>query len=71
MRIEGNQLATIGLPDADGDLATELGKPGLFIPLVQEAERFTDHLILGGEPTVLHDRADNLLPFFRQMNHHS
>jgi hypothetical protein len=64
MRIEGNQFATIGLLDADGDLAAELGKLGLFVPLFQEAERFTDHLVLGGEPTVLHERADNLLSLF-------
>jgi hypothetical protein len=70
-RIKGNQLATVDLLDADGDLATELGLLGLFVTLFEAAKRFADHLVLGGESTILHGGPHNLLPLFRQMNHHN
>ncbi len=45
VRIEGSQLAAIGLHDAAGDLAPAVGQPGLVVTLLEELQGSVDYLI--------------------------
>jgi hypothetical protein len=62
VRIEWGQLAAVGLLDADGDVAAEVGQLGLLVPLLEEPQGFVDHLVFGGKSAIFDEGPDNLLP---------
>jgi hypothetical protein len=62
MRIEGGQLAPVGLFDADGHLAAEFFDFGPFVAFLQQPQRLADHVFLRSVSAALHQRADELLP---------
>ena len=55
-------MAVVGLLDADGDVAAELGQLGLLVPLLKELQSRVDHLVFGSESAICDDGPDNLLP---------
>jgi hypothetical protein len=61
MGIERVQFATIGLFDAVGDVAAELGQLGGLVALLKQAQRLVDDGILRGIIPGLDQRADLMM----------